>query len=942
MKTSTAVLQLLLIAMLGMPVSQVLAQTGTVSGQVTDESTADVLIGASVVILGSTIGSATDVDGQYVIEDLDPGTYTLRASFVGFQSEETEVTVESGSTVEVDFVLAPGIDLDPVQITSGRRQEKVLDAPASIDVVTARELETHVDPTTVKALRNITGVNMVQTGIDRYEVVLRAFNNVFSGATHVLTDYRNAGAASIGVNVHSIMPNLAMDVERIEVVRGPGSALYGAGVDAGVIHYITKDAFRYPGGSFSVSGGQQSLVDFQGRLAGTVGDKLGLKVTGSYAQANDFALENCDPSLLEARAFDECPDPDDAIQILVDGERNTDYNKFTLSGNVEYRFLDNVTLNLAAGVAGYEGTMLSGVGTIQGKGFRYNYRQARLQWGGLFAQAYMNSNDSGTSYVYGGDPVVEYSDIFNFQSQYGFSVGALEQVIIGVDLELLRPDTRGTVLGRNEDRDNINEYGAYSQATYNVSNWLSLTGALRVDYNTVAEELQYSPRVAVVLKPSAGHSMRMTYNRSYSTPTPTNYYLDLVAATLPGTSIKVRGRGGADGFTYQHNPAFLGIGATTDLVASSLLPGLEGAPVPVGLGTGDIYGLMYAGLVAIPDDQLKLLLDGLGLDIPLPLIALLKTGLHPDNTQVSGFSPGILGNLNLSTLGVDLVAGDLPDVAPLKQTISRTYEVGYKGILGEKVLLAIDGYYATRENFIGALQTRTPFVLVPSLSTDLVRDIAAGIRGNAPIAGALALFNLSPEQAAQLLVDLSSGSLPSATTPVAIVQPVENNPGVGETPEIMLSYPTFGNISYYGADISLQVLASERLTMFGNMSWLSDNYFDASEVGDYHGDDVELSMNSPRFKLKLGGEYRSANQWSANLSGRYIDGFKVLSGPYVGDVDSYFVLDLGGGYTFSNSGVRVDLAISNLLDSSHREFVGSPKLGRVGIARLTYDLDWGR
>ena len=213
MKTSTAVLQLLLIAMLGMPASQVFAQTGTVSGQVTDESTADVLIGASVVILGSTIGSATDVDGQYVIEDLDPGTYTLRASFVGFQSEETEVTVESGSTVEVDFVLAPGIDLDPIQITSGRRQEKVLDAPASIDVVTARELETHVDPTTVKALRNITGVNMVQTGIDRYEVVLRAFNNVFSGATHVLTDYRNAGAASIGVNVHSIMPNLAMDVE---------------------------------------------------------------------------------------------------------------------------------------------------------------------------------------------------------------------------------------------------------------------------------------------------------------------------------------------------------------------------------------------------------------------------------------------------------------------------------------------------------------------------------------------------------------------------------------------------------------------------------------------------------------------------------------------------------------------------------------------------------
>lgn len=942
MRISSVITQFLLTATLFVPLGQTFAQTATVSGQVSDATTLDVLGGASVVVLGTQLGAATDADGNYTIAGLSEGQYTFRASYVGYQSGETVVTVEAGASLQVNFSLSPGIDLDPIQVTSGRRAEKLLDAPASIDVVTARELETELDPTTVKALRNITAVNMVQTGIDRYEVVLRAFNNVFSGATHVLTDYRHAGAASIGVNLHSIMPNLAMDTERIEIVRGPGSALYGAGVDSGVIHYISKDAFQYPGASFSFSGGEKSLLDFKGRIATTVGQKLGLKVTGSYASANDFELENCDRAILDARNFNQCPDPEDAVQILIDGVRNNDYSKYTFHGNVEYRFLDNARLTLSGGLAGYNGTMLSGIGTIQGKGYRYTFGQARLHWGGFFAQAYVNSNDTGDSFVYGGDPVVEFSEIYNMQAQYDLNMGRRQQFIIGVDLEMLRPDTRGTVVGRNEDRDNIDEYGAYIQSATSVTDWMDITLALRGDHNTVAEKLQWSPRAAVVLKPSPGHSLRFTFNRSFSSPSPTTYYLDLIAATLPGTDIRVRGRGAADGFTYDHNPAYLGLGATTDVVAHSLLPGMEGAPVPVGLDTGTIYSIMYAGLAAIPDDQLAQMLSAAGLNIPPPVVALLKEGLHPDNTQVSGFSPGVLGTLNLSTLDMVIGSGDLPDIDPIKQTISRTIEVGYKGILSEKVLLAIDGYYAERKNFIGALQTRTPMVLVPSLSTDLVRDIKTGLDNNPVIAGALGLFNLSTEQAAQLLVDLAGGDLPNAVTPVAIVQPRENNAGVGNTPELMLSYPNFGNVSYMGADVSVQYLASTALTLFGNMSWLSDNYFDSSEVGEASGSGVELSMNSPAFKLKLGGQYRASGGWSVNMSGRYIGGFKVLSGPYVGELDSYFVMDLGAGYAFSNRGLRADFVVNNLLNSSHREFIGAPKLGRVAMARLSYSMDWGR
>ncbi len=913
-------------------------QVASISGRVTDAADDSPLPGANVAILGTGLGAATDVDGQYVVGNVPPGTYTVRVSYTGYQFEQFEVSLGSGDEYTLDVALIAGINLDPIQVTAGRRQEQVLDAPASITVMEARDIEAEVQPTTVKALRNVPGLDIVQTGIDRHEVVLRGFNNVFSGAVHVLTDYRNAGTATIGVNLHSIMPALPIDIERVEVVRGPGSALYGAGVNDGVIHYISKDAFQYPGATFSVSGGEQSLLNIQGRVAGTLGSKVGVKVTGSYGSADDFALENCDPALIAKQMFDECPDPEDAVQIFVDGVRETQLKKFTANGNLEWRIGSNTSLTLSGGVSGLDGTVLSGIGTVQGENFRYSFGQIRLSSGRFFAQAYVNSNNSGNSFVYGGDPVVEYSEEYTLQAQYDLHIGSRQELILGVDVQLDRPDTRGTVMGRNEDHDNIDEYGAYAQSSTQITDILELTLALRGDYNNVVDKVQMSPRLGLVVKPGPSSSFRATYNRSFSSPSATQNYLDLIAATLPG-GLKVRGRGAATGFTYERNPAFSALGAPSDLVASSMLPGAEGAPTPIGIDTGTAYALMYGGLAQIPDETLAALLAQAGLNVPVSLIGVVKEGLSPENTLVQGFSPGVLGALNLSTFDVVPGPPDLMDVDPIQPTISQTFEIGYKGLVSNKALVAIDAYYATRENFVGALQTRTPFVLVPTLLQDLARDIATGIAANPTLAGALSLFGVTAEQAAQLLVDLAGSGLPDDETPIAIVQPRENNPGLGHLPELMLSYPNFGHIQYYGADVSLHVLASDNLTVFGNFSWVSDDFFDHTEVGE-ESEELALALNAPSFKLKLGGQYRWPAGISVNASGRYTKGFPVISGPYVGDVQSYFLLDTSVGYAF-NTGLRADLGVSNLLNSDHREFVGAPKLGRVATARLTYSMDWG-
>ena len=913
------------------------AQSGSISGKVTDAEDGMPLAGANVLVIGSNgamiTGAASIENGTYEIGAVPAGSYTLRARFLGFQEYESAVTVAGGQRLTVDIIMTEtGFELNTVVITGSRRQEKVLDAPASISVLTARDVEMSVGTSSVEALRNTTGVDVAQTGIDRREVVLRGFNNAFSGATYVLTDYRHSAVPSLNVNLFSIMPNMNIDVDRVEVVRGPGSALYGAGVDSGVIHFITKDPFSHPGTTIQLQGGEQSLLGLQFRHAGVLGAKrnLGYKFTGMYGQAQDFKMDPADPAL----ARDLTP-------------RQTDYNKMNVNGSLEYRLNQKASLVANGGYSQLTAAVLSGIGNLQADGFGYTYGQLRFVYDRFFAQAYINKNATGDSFVYGQDfggdgipdPVVDKSTLTNFQAQYDFDFLSKHNMVVGADAELTRPSTDGTIIGRNEG-ETISEFGAYAQALLRLDPKFDVTLALRGDYNNVGEEFQLSPRAAIVYKPSNSHSFRVSYNRAFSSPSTNSMFLDIIAGQIPNTNIMIRGRGTGQGFSWERDAAYSAI-AGSDLVASSLNPAALGARTPMGLPLDAVYGSMWAGVNAIPNATLQAMLAGAGVNVPAPLIpqlkALLQPGTTAGRTNVQGFSRGILGKLNLTTLGVDIVSG-LDDLQPLESTTTQSVEVGYKGILGPRLIVAVDAYYTKKENFVGPLLMETPFVIVPNLRTDLGVAIAAGIQGNAPLAGALGQLGLTPAQVAGLLVQLAGSGLPSSSRPVAIVQPVENNPGVGQTPELMLSYRNFGTLSYYGVDASFEFQATDEFGVFGNLSMVNKDLFDNEDLGGDPGDNLSLALNASKLKGRFGVRYDGASGLSVNVAARQTEGFPVMSGPYVGDVDSYFVLDLGIGYDLQTltPGLRVDLGISNVTDNSHREFVGAPYIGRVGIMRATY------
>ncbi len=924
------------------------AQEGEISGTVTDQSTGEALIGANVFLEGTTLGSATDQNGRFQIERVPAGTYTLTVSYIGYGDLSLRnITVRSGQTTTVDVQLIPtGVGLNAVTISASRRPEKTLDAPASVSVLSAADIRTVVAPSSDYLLVNTTGVDVSQTGVDRREVVLRGFNNAFSGSAYVLTDYRQAAVAALAVNVHSIMPNIALDLEKVEIVRGPGSALYGPGVDAGVIHYITKGPFDHPGTTVSVGGGERSSVFGAFRHAGLLSEKVGYKITGQYARADDWRL---DPN-----------DPIDQAQLTSDApgiSRNYDYEKFNINGLLQFKLGDQTFLTANGGFSTLTGTVLSGIGTVQAEGFGYTYGQVRLQSGGFFAQAYLNKNDANDSFVYGtGQAVVDNGQQLNVQAQYTFDPSPKQNFIIGADLDRTTPDTEGTIYGRNEDDDTINEVGGYIQSVTHLSEKLDFTVALRGDYDNIIEKFQVSPRVALVVKPSATSSFRATYNRAFTLPGNNSLFLDIVAAKVGGL-ITVRGRGSKDGYHWRRNPAFAPI-AGTDLIARSLNPSTLGADMPVGLPLDAVYAQIYAGLAATPIAALQQLLAQQGLNLDANTIALFVALLNPNPsdptqpaTKVQGFTKGALGIPSL-TGGAPTFVSDLTDIDPLVHTTTQTVEVGYKGIVENKLLVAVDAYYTNKKNFVGPLMMETPLVFVPNLSQDLTAAIAAGIAGNPLLAGALGQLNLTPEAVAALLTGFAAEQLPSAATPVGIVVPQENDLGPGQVPELMLAYRNFGKVDFWGVDVTLQYLASPKLSLFGNVSIVSDDFFDNEEL-EVTNTDLALALNAPKFKAKGGFSYNVPKGVSFGASGRFVKGFPVLSGPYVGGrpapfnddpktmpgVEDYFLLDINAGYDLSEAapGLRFDITIQNLLDNEHREFIGAPKIGRMALARLSYN-----
>jgi iron complex outermembrane receptor protein len=957
------VLFLLLLA-LAAAVPALAQQTGTISGSVRDVASGSPIPGARVEALtpsGTVAGSATtDTDGRYRITGLAPGTYTVVISGAAFETRRLEGRqVSAGGEATINVQISSGsVELDPLVISASKRPEKALEAPARVEVVGEREIEARPATTPVEHLRSIAGVDVAPTGVQSTNVVARGFNNIFSGSLHALTDYRIAGVPSLRVNFLHFVPANNEDIQRMEVVLGPGAALYGPNTANGILHILTKSPLDEQGTTLAVGGGSRSAVQGAFRTAHRLGDNFGFKLSGQYLRAEEW--EYTDPAEVAERNRFRCAlsgatscsaqeiaaarlfRADLARAVGIDsaaaqarieriGLRDNDIVRWGGEARADWRITPDLTAVFQAGLTtSVNGIELTGLGASQVKDWRYSYVQARAAWNRLFAQVYLNRSDAGDTYLLrNGAPIVDRSRVAVGQIQHGLDLlGGRQKFTYGADYTWTVPVTEGTINGLYEDDDETREFGAYLQSETALSPRLDLVLAGRIDTHSALPDPVFSPRAALVFKPREGHALRVSYNRAFTTPSSLNQFLDLGSA-LPGGdartellrqlgySLRIQGTGDA-GFTFlQPGGGYL--------VRSPFTPTALGGP-------GTLLPANAATLFPLAVGVLAQNAAARGTPLPASLVAYLSA-LRPTAAQVGlNFLNVANGDAGpLSSLALD----ELP---PIRESISNTLEAGYKGILANRILLAADVWWSRKEDLVTPLTIQTPLVLLdgPQLGAFLVPRFMADLGMSQAQAAALA---------AQLIGNPTAPGL--ATIPVGVISSPDVNANGGQ---LLVTYVNVDEaLDLWGWDVSARVLIRKEWSLNASASWASEDHWQTQSAG-------LVTLNAPTRKATLALNYDDSEDTglSSELRVRYTNGFPVNSGVYVGTlclnlpnpsplaedcVDDFTLLDLNLGYRlpFGRRNTSLQMSITNLLNEDYRPFPGVPNIGRMLLARVKYD-----
>jgi outer membrane receptor for ferrienterochelin and colicins len=526
-----------IVAMTMMPVVCAFAQsTGRITGRVTDAQGAGV---GGVQLLASPSGTSaiTADDGRYTIRSVPEGTSSVRAYRFGFKQKTTEgVAVTAGGSTTLDLQLeAATVVLGGVVTSASRRVEKITDAPATVTRLDEAQIQNTIGNSFAAALKEVKGLEFIQTGILTSAVNARGFNSSFNNRMLQLEDGRIGVLAESALPVGSLTTVSKIDLASVEVLVGPGSALYGPDASNGVVTIQTKDPRQYPGWGLEVAGGSRSFYNVQGRYAGNSGH-FGYKVTGEYAAVNEFESPAAYPAVVAGGS----PIPEKDANWRNDITRG--------SGMLAYYLNNGSRLMATAGLSKLNGVGATNVGRNQLA--NYGYRDYQVQYTGsrLFAQVYMSNSVGGGTFQLNGlaqnsvrFPALSYDSVKALSAfpsdgriqaaeiQNNFSIGMLTKT------GLSAIDNTHITYGGQVRRDRISSYGrwlsdrqsgtpilidqkgVYGQIESPLTEQLRLVLAGRVDKHDKYDQ-QWSPKAALLFTPIQDQTFRVTYNKAFKSP----------------------------------------------------------------------------------------------------------------------------------------------------------------------------------------------------------------------------------------------------------------------------------------------------------------------------------------------------------------------------------------------------------------------------------------
>lgn len=493
-------------------------------GHVIDKQNGEHLPYIAILVKGTTIGTTTDVSGHYFLKNLPVGTLTLEIKSMGYRTIQKNVTVKAGTAIELNFELDPDdVSLDEVVVSANRSETKRRLAPNLVSVVNSKLFETTQATCLAQGLNFQPGVrtedNCQNCGFTQVRI-----NGLDGHYSQILIDSRPVFSALNGVyGLEQIPANM---IDRVEVVRGGGSALFGASAIGGTINVITKEPSRNSaevGHSFTSMGGSNSFDNATSANVSLVTDnnKAGFYAYGQnrYRQAYDH----------DGDGYSELPLLRNQTLGLNSYLKLSPYSKLIMQyhGINEFRRGGN-----KLDQAPHEANVAEQVEhNIQGGGLTYNFfspdEKNRLSayfsfqttsrksyYGGIgegteedkeaAEKAYGTTHDFtyvfGTQYVHSFDKLIFMPSDLTLGAEYNFD--GLKDVILGYDRHFKQDVRIGSLYFQNEWKN---------------KKWSLLLGG-RLDKHNMVDDLIFSPRVNLRFNPTEDINLRVTYAGGFRAP----------------------------------------------------------------------------------------------------------------------------------------------------------------------------------------------------------------------------------------------------------------------------------------------------------------------------------------------------------------------------------------------------------------------------------------
>ena len=849
-------------------------ETGTVSGTVTRAGEGSPLSSVSVSVQGTGQSTITAPDGKYTLRRVPAGPQVIVFRWLGYRPTETQVTVEAGSTATVDAALEPvAVALTEIVVQgASRAPERIVEAPAAISVVPQEVLQnTSVTGQAPLALQAVPGADVVQSGVNDFNVNARGFNSSLNRRVLVLQDGRDLAIAFLGSQEWNGLPQPLEDVGRLEMVRGPGSALYGANAFSGVVNITTPTAREVLGTKVSLAGGE--LETFRGDVRHAAvfgGDRFGFRVNAGYNRSDTYTrsrtLRN-GSSLQEeyAPATDE-PVPLSSPEVrplngqgmepltgAATGERKPLQNAYA-TGRLDYYLNNGAVLSADGGGSRVENEVfVTGIGRVQVLKALKPYARVALAHDRYNIFGFWNSRTSlDPQYsLASGLPLEERSDIFHFEGQQNWNFKADRgRLVYGASYRNTRVNTSGTLMDPSNDDRSDDYYSAYGQVEYRLIPQLRIVAAGRVDDGSLFDT-QFSPKGALVFSPNDNHSFRFSVNRAFQTPNYSEFFLRV--PVRPANTGPAMVEGGMEQYY-----------------------------------TG-VQGALNAGL--LPPGSL----DGINLHPTLPW-----------NFSAQGTQALALGNADLE---VEKVLG---------------WELGYKGSLSDKLYVTADFYINDLENFVTDLLPGVNDAYPTFQLTDGGLNVPADL---AALDAELALLGLPANHQLRAPIPTLQGlyaAVVGATTLGGV-------PALATLPDgsraVVVSYTNAGNVTERGVELGVGYQVTPELRT--DVSFTGFDF----EVKSQRADD-QLVPNTPSKKANIAMSYAGAQGFDANVSLRLLDGYQWAAGVFQGYVPASEFLNVGAGYRLNNN-LRIHATATNVLDQERFQLYGGSVIGRRVLGGLT-------